>query len=136
MSAAKVEIVKRAIDAFNRRDVGVLDDLTTSDFEWFPALPNTLEGEGYRGYRGREGIEAYFDDVCSTWERLRVLGDEFRNLGDCVLMFGRAEGRGTGSGVPVDAPFGMVCDFRGGKMSRVRTYFDHGEALRAAGLED
>jgi ketosteroid isomerase-like protein len=28
----------------------------------------------------------------------------------------------------------MVFDFRGGEVSRVRTYLDQGEALRAAGL--
>jgi hypothetical protein len=29
---------------------------------------------------------------------------------------------------------GIVIDFRGGKMSRVSGFLDHGEALRAAGL--
>jgi ketosteroid isomerase-like protein len=34
-----VEIIRRATDAFNRRDVELLADLTTPDFAWFPALP-------------------------------------------------------------------------------------------------
>jgi hypothetical protein len=66
--------------------VDAFDDLTTPDFEWFPALPSTIEGEGYRGYRGREGIEAYFDDIRSAWEALRVLGDELRDL-DTVCSY-------------------------------------------------
>jgi ketosteroid isomerase-like protein len=130
---ANVEIVKRGIDAFNRRDVNVLADLTTPDFEWFPALPGTVEGDGYRG---REGIEAYFDEIRSTWDGLRVCGDGFRDLGDTVLVLGRTEGRGRASGVQVDAPLGIVFDFRGDKVARARTYLDHSAALRAAGLAE
>jgi len=51
-------------------------------------------------------------------------------------MVGRAEGRGRASGVSVDAPFASVVDFRGGKVSRIRSYLDHGEALRASGLKE
>jgi len=36
--------------------------------------------------------------------------------------------------VPVHAPIGQVYEFRGNKISRLRAYLDHGEALRAAGL--
>jgi ketosteroid isomerase-like protein len=92
-----VEVVKRAIDAFNRRDVDGFAELTTADFEWFPSL---VVVEGGRGcYRGREGIEKYFEDVRDTWKELRVLGYDFRDLGDRVLVLSRAEGRGRGSGV-------------------------------------
>jgi len=136
MSHANVDIVKRGIDAFNRRDVEALADVVTPDFEWFPALPSTVEGERFSGYRGREGIETYFEDVRSTWEGLRVLGNEFRDLGDSVLVLGRADGRGRGSGIEVDMPLGVIYDFRDGRVSRVRTYLDHGEALRAARLPE
>ncbi len=136
MSSENVEIAKRGIDAFNRRDVEALADVVTLDFEWFPALPSTVEGERFSGYRGREGIETYFEDVRSTWEGLRVLADEFRDLGDSILLLGRADGRGRGSGVEVDMPLGVIYDFRDGRISRVRTYLDHDEALRAVGLSD
>ena len=133
MASANVEIVKRFIDAYNRRDVEALAGLVTPDFEFFAAMIGVVEGGSYRG---REGMEAYFKDIGDTWEVLRVLGDEFRDLGDRVLWLGRAEGRGKGSGVPVDAPLGAVSDFRDGKISRARAFLDHGEALRAAGLSE
>jgi ketosteroid isomerase-like protein len=133
MSRANVEVVERATDAFNRRDVDVFDDLTTSDFEWFPAMDRLVEGGSYRG---REGIEAYFEAVSGTWEQFQLLPDEFRDLGDRVLWLGRVEGRGRSSGVRVDTPLGTVVDFRDGKISRLRGYLDHGEALRAAGLSE
>jgi len=130
MSQQNVEIAKRGIDAFNHRNVDLLAMLVTPDFAWFPALPGIVEGDGYRG---REGIETYFDEISNTWGELRVLGGEFRDLGDRVVVLGRTEGRGRGSGVQVDSPLAMVFDFLEAKMSRVLTYLDHGEALRAAG---
>jgi ketosteroid isomerase-like protein len=133
MSQENVEIVKRAVDAYNRRDVDAFAEHATADFEWFPAAARAVEAGGYRG---REGIETYFGEVRDTWEELRALPEEFRDLGDRVLALGRMEGRGSGSGVPVDAPLGFVVDFCGGKMPRVRVYLDHGAALRAAGLPE
>ena len=131
MSEANVEIVKQGIDAFNRRDIDGWADVITSDFEYYPAMDRLVEGGSYRG---REGIEAYFEAVSGTWEEFQLLPDEVRDLGDRVLWLGRVEGRGRSSGVEVDTPLGAVIEFRGGKMSRVRGYLDHGEALRAAGL--
>jgi ketosteroid isomerase-like protein len=133
MSQQNVEIVKRGIDAFNHRNVDVLATLVTPDFAWFPALPGIVEGDGYRG---RDGIEMYFEEISNIWEELRVLGGEFRDLGDRVVVLGRTEGRGRGSGVQVDAPLGAIYDLRGGQMWCVRAYLDHDEALRAAGLSD
>jgi ketosteroid isomerase-like protein len=131
MSHQNVEIVKRAVDAFNRADADCIAGLATADFEWFPGLPGTLEGACYRG---REGIETYLTEIRDTWEEVRVLGDEFRDLGSRVLVLGHAEGRGRGSGAPVQTPHGFVVELDSGKIARVRTYLDHGEALRAAGL--
>ena len=133
MSEANVEIVKRAADAFNERDVETFMALTTPDFEWFPAMDRLIEGGSYRG---REGIEAYFEVVCGTWDEFQLLPDEFRDLRDRVLWLGRAEGRGRSSGVRVDTPLGTVVEFRDGKMSRIRAYLDHDEALRAAGQSE
>jgi ketosteroid isomerase-like protein len=91
--------------------------------------------------RGRQfpragGIEAYFADQSNAWERVSIVSDEFRDLGDRVLVLGRTAGRGKGSGVEVDAPMGTVLDFRDGKISHIRAFLDHGEALRAAGLSE
>jgi ketosteroid isomerase-like protein len=133
MAQTNVEIVKRAIDAFNQRDIDGLADLMTSDFEFIPALVSVVEGDSYRG---REGIERYFAEISDAWEEIRIVAEEMRDFPDCVLVLGRIEGRGRGSGVPVDAPLGFVVDVRGGKMSRTRGYVDQGEALRAAGLPE
>lgn len=126
-----VETAKRAIDAFNRRELDVYDELYTPDLEWLPAMPGIVEGGGFRG---REGLDTYLGEVRNTWEKLRFCVADVRDLGDRVLVLGRLEGLGIGSGVPVDAPLGSVFHFRGGKISRVENYLDHREALQAAEL--
>jgi ketosteroid isomerase-like protein len=128
-----VEIVKRALDAYNRRDVTGFVEWATQDFELVPALLARFEGGSVRG---RDGLEAFFGAIPNTWEEFRAVGEDFRDLGDRVLVLGRAHGRGRGSGVQVDAPLGMLFELRGGKIARTRGYLHHGEALRAAGLSE
>lgn len=133
VSQENVEVVKRVIEAFNRRDVGAMAELTTADFEWFPALPGTVDGSRYRG---RDGIEAYVGEIRETWEELLLVGQDFHDLGDRVLVLGRATGRGRSSGVPVDTAHAFLVELRGEQLSRVRTYLDHAAALRDAGLAE
>ena len=130
MSHEDVDIATRAIDAFNATEVDAFAALTTPDFEWSPSMV-AIEGETYRG---REGIERYFRSLDNSWEKFHIHRGEFRELGDVVVMLGRLEGHGKGSGVPVDSALGMVFDFQGGAISRIRGYLDHAEALGAAGL--
>jgi hypothetical protein len=65
MSDQSVEIVRRGIDGYNRRDIDALGTLSTSDFIWYPALPGAVEA---RSYRGRNGIEKYFAESRDTWD--------------------------------------------------------------------
>jgi hypothetical protein len=96
MSRDKVDVAKRVVDAYNRRDVdGLFAELATPDFEYYPAVTRALEGGGYRG---REGLERFDADTRENWEELQSLPEEFRDLGDRVLVLGRLKGRGKGSG--------------------------------------
>ncbi len=133
MSRENVEKIERAIDAFDRRDMDSLAPLITEDFEWAGAFMGSVEGGSFRG---REGMERFFAEAADTWEEFRSVAEEYRDLGDRVLVLGRLEGRGKASGVVVDTPFSMICDFRGGKVSRTRAYLDRAEALKAVGLEE
>jgi len=131
MSQENVEIVKRLLDAFNVRDFDLAAELMTLDFEFISPM---FDSEG-KSYRGPENA-AHHRDFLGTWKVYRLVADEVRDLGDRVLALGRVQGRGRGSGVPVDTPWGAIYDFREGKVSRARPFFDHTEALRAAGLSE
>ena len=134
MARDKVDVAKRVVDAYNRRDVdGLFAELATPDFEWYPALVRALDASRYRG---REGIERFVADTSENWDELQSVAEEFRDLGDRVLVLGRLKGRGKGSGAPVDQPFAGIFDFRGERIWRYRAYFDHAEGLGAAGLSE
>jgi ketosteroid isomerase-like protein len=113
------------VDAYNRRDVDCLfAELATPDFEWYPAGVRALGGGGYRG---REGVERFAVDTSENWEVLQIVAEEFRDLGDQVLLLGRLQGRGKGSGVPVEQPYASILDFRGDRIWRSRVYVDSDE---------
>jgi ketosteroid isomerase-like protein len=131
MSQQDVETVKTLMDAVNRRDIDAYAGVTTPDFEWFPVFAARVEQDVYRG---REGIEMFLGEVDETWQEFRPTPEEYRDLGDRVVALGRLKTRGRASGVPSDSPWGGVYDMRGGKVSRIRTYLDHDETLRAAGV--
>jgi len=128
-----VEIAERLLDSYNRRDLTVFDELITADFELFAAVTGSIERGGIGG---RESVQRYYEMLDETWEEYHLVAEEFRDLGDRVLMLGRTVGRGRGSGVPVAAPWAGIFDFRDGKVWRARGYLDHDEALRAAGLTE
>ena len=134
MPRDKVDVAKRAVDCFNRRDVDELfGELVTPDYEWWPAVAGAYEGGCYRG---REGVERFVAALSEVWEEVQLIADEFRDLGDRVLVLGRQVARGKGSGAPVDQPYTTILDFRGDRIWRLRAYFDRADGLRAAGLSE
>ena len=137
MPRDKVDVAKRVIDAYNRRDVdGLFAELATPDFEWYPAIVRALDGGGGGGYRGRESVVEFAADIRENWETLQSLPEEFRDLGDRVLVLGRLKGRGEGSGGPLDQRFAGIFDFRGDRIWRHRVYLDRAEGLREAGVSE
>jgi ketosteroid isomerase-like protein len=134
MPRDKVDLAKRFLEAYNRRDVDrAFAEFVTPDFEWWPALTMAYGGDRCRG---REGVERFIADTSENWDELQGVADEFRDLGDCVLTLGWLKGRGKGSGAPVGQPFTTIVDFRDDRIWRVRAYFDRAEGLRAAGLSE
>jgi ketosteroid isomerase-like protein len=133
VSQENVDMARRGVDAFNRRDLAVFAEMITADYEWVGAFLGAVEGGSYRGL---EGLQRYFTEAAETWEEFSVSGEDFRDLGDKVLVVGRMRGRGRSSQVEVDTAYTMITEFREGRIARSRSYLDHDEALRAAGLEE
>ena len=53
-----------------------------------------------------------------------------------MVALGRLQGRGKESGAQIESPIGYLVDFKDGKVTRVLTYLDPTEALKAAGLSE
>ena len=126
-------MVERLTDAFHRRDIDAFAKLTTPDVEWVPVFAARVEGTVYRG---RQGIEAFLRELSETWDSFRPVPEEYRDLDTRVLALGRLEAQGRNSAALIETPWAGIFDFGTAKISRIRTYLDRAEALKAVGLEE
>ena len=93
MSKENLEIVRRAYDAFNARDVDELLRLSAEDCQWVP-LRAQLEGIVYRGH---QGVRQFVDDMDEDWEGFRIDPLEFHDRGERVAVIGRVSALGQSS---------------------------------------
>jgi len=122
--------VRRAFDAFSRRDVEGLVAACAEDIEFhLPTAQLTRVGLPYRGH---EGVRTYMRDAARVWAELRLEPREFHETGDLVVATGRVYA--WGSGRVVDTPAAWVWQLRDGLAVRVDVYESRAEALSAAGI--
>lgn len=133
MSQDKVAVFRRAVERFNLRDTDAVAALVTEDFEFVPYLAAILETSTYRG---AEGLRQYRRDADAAWDEILVLLDSVRSLGDRLLATGELRGRGRGSGLEVELPLTWLAEFRGDRLSSVRSYASESEAVEAAGVRE
>jgi ketosteroid isomerase-like protein len=133
MSQENVEVVRAAIDAFNRRDLAGLTESFDPEIEWAPGGPAAVE---HAVYRGREEVSGGFASTWEAWDLFRVEESEVRDLGDAALWLGRARLRGGASQVELDQEFAIHFLVRGGKIVRAHGFLGWQKALEAAGLSE
>jgi ketosteroid isomerase-like protein len=136
MPQENVEIVRRALDAFNRRDLQALEqEFCDEELEFVSFFTAVDAAEAtYRGANAWSDYAAVMDEMWIDW---RVEDLQFFDGGDQELVcLMRLVGKGKLSGVPVDRPVGITYRLRNGKLWRVRSYADPAEALKAAGLSE
>jgi ketosteroid isomerase-like protein len=135
MSQENVEAVYRARDAFNRRDLQALADMTHEDFEFTSVL--TAVDAGGSTYRGSASWATYFarmDDAWGDWQ-----AEDFRAFDaghDRIAAIFRLVGTGKSSGARVDRTIGLAYRLRDGKLWRMQSYLEPREALEAVGLPE
>jgi ketosteroid isomerase-like protein len=133
MSQDNVEVVRAALDAFARGELEEMLSYIDPAGELHSAIVGGAEGSVYRGH---EGLRSWYTDTFEAFEELRGEWSEFRDLGDRVLVLGRAKARGRGSGMELDSPMGWVFTMRDGKVVRAEGYLSRAETLEAAGLRE
>jgi ketosteroid isomerase-like protein len=122
------------MEAFNRRDVEAAVSYAHPDFEFAP--PREFVDLGFeRSYRGPAGFRKYI----STWSEvfgpdLRVEPVELVDARDRIVLLADLRARGQASGIPFNGTIATVSLLRHGKATHVQAFFDHVEALEAAGV--
>jgi uncharacterized protein len=133
MSEENVEIVRKAAGAVNRRDTEAMLPYADPEVEVQSAIIGGAEGNTYRGH---DGVRRWIAESDDTFEELQIEVEEWRDLGEDVLVIGRLWARGRESGVEIDSPIAWLMTLRGGKVVRARGYLHVQEALQAAGLSE
>jgi ketosteroid isomerase-like protein len=131
MSHQDVELVRRAMEAWNREDIDDLIPLSDPEVE-FVSIFAGMEGRTYRGY---DGLRQYFADMRDAWAEFHREIEDVADAGsDQVVVFFRLVGTARASGVPVDESVTTLFRLRKGRLHRMVVYRDRDEALEAAGL--
>jgi ketosteroid isomerase-like protein len=124
--------MQRGLEAYNRGDLEVCVLIYHPDIEF--DLPEGTVGVDAH-YRGLEGYRAFQVDWASGWGEHRLEPQELIDLGDQFLVLSELVARGDGSGVSLAQDHAMLATFdKDGKVIRQQDFFDHDEALEAAGL--
>jgi ketosteroid isomerase-like protein len=114
MSQENVEILWRAVDAWNSDDFETWIDQYDPEVEWFALRADggvsRAQGcpAGLGELQGRRGVTVRFDDV--------------RDLGDSVLALGEIETTGRRSGLNVAREVAQLITYRNGKTVSVRDF--------------
>jgi ketosteroid isomerase-like protein len=129
MSQENVEIVRAAIDAFNRGDVDAAFKDVIPDFEYDQTRAVGMD----RGVFNLEQLRSLLATFTDSWESFTVGADELIDAGEDVVMPFTNVARGR-DGIEVQARGIWVWTIRDGSIVRACLYQDHQEALEAAGL--
>jgi ketosteroid isomerase-like protein len=133
VSEDDVEIVRRVLAAWNRRDPDAARIHLAPEIEWEPASPSAVERSVYRGH---DEVAHAAAALWETWEVFRFDETEIRVLGDSLVWLGHVHLKGSASQVELDQVFGITFSLRGGKVVRGRAFPSWEGALEAAGFED
>jgi ketosteroid isomerase-like protein len=131
MSRANVEVVQRWIDAYNRHDIDALTAVCDPDIE-FRSIFVTIEPV----FRGFGGIRSYFEALDEAYDHYQLLPIEFIDAGAAVVLAEDVDWRGKESGARGTTRNFPAMWFRSGKIFRIETFTDRGQALEAVGLSE
>jgi ketosteroid isomerase-like protein len=134
MSQENVELVRSAIEAYSAGDRDAYFDFFAEDVEVCPDVSRFPEAEPFRG---REEYRRFIADVDQSWEGggSAVIRELFP-VGDRVVARTDWGGRGQASGIELRSSLTLINTVRDGQIVKAEFFFDHAQALEAAGLSE
>ena len=139
MSSENVELVRTAMQAFNREGIDAIAPGIHPDFETTTPSSMALEPDTYRGM---EGIRRWMDAWGDTMDEVRhaaveasIFASRLKWLGgERVVAVCRLVTRSATTGIELEQGVAMVWTLRDGLAVRLDPYATRDEALRAAGI--
>jgi ketosteroid isomerase-like protein len=133
MSQDNMEVVRRNVEAYNRRDLDVILENWTPD-----ALLDWSNSRGVEAgvYRGRGEIRAFWQRFLATWDEVRIeIVDGPVEIQDGVVVVENVTYLRGRDGIEVQARSAWLTTIRDGETTSLTMYQTKQEALEAAGLE-
>jgi ketosteroid isomerase-like protein len=129
MSQGNVEIVKGIFSAWERGDFTSVD--------WAdPEIEFSIPGPDDHVHRGVESMGRAWAEWLDAFDEFKVVGRDFHDAGDKVVVEQIFRGQGKGSGIPIDEiPGATVLTLRDGKVIRFEGHITLEAALASAGLD-
>jgi ketosteroid isomerase-like protein len=130
MSQENVEVVRAANEAWARGDLEAIWDIYDPNVvmrvaaEWPEAGPHF----------GREAVVRFFEQLRDTWEAGELETISLIDAGDRVVA--RTRWHAVGRGPEANFEVTGVVTLRRGKIVMLEYFWDHAEALEAAGLKE
>jgi ketosteroid isomerase-like protein len=132
MSQENVEIVRAGLQAWSARDTEALHEIYAEDVVTWPP-----EGWPEAGpFIGRDTVVGQWEQMRDTWDSDEVqMEASYIDAADRVAVRMVWRGRGDGAGAEMGEATG-VFTIRNGKVRVAEFFWDHAEALEAAGLSE
>lgn len=132
MSPSNVELVRRTYDEWAQGNMKAGIELFDPEIAFQSFMPDASDRVLARG---PQAIESFMREFLAQWRHFRIVGEEFRPVGDDkVLVTGHQSALGRHSGVVTSDSLCSVWTFRDGRVIELVFDRDREEALAAAGL--
>jgi ketosteroid isomerase-like protein len=125
---ARLDIVMRGIEAYNRGDQEALAEFVSEDM--VAVVPDHMANAGV--YHGLEGFQRMMANWDEAWEEFTVDVEEIVEDGDALIVPVVQRGRGRGSGVEATMAAVYVMRLQGERLCGWRFCQTREEALRYA----
>jgi hypothetical protein len=129
--------VRLGSEAYNRRDLDAAVVGWDPEFEYHPGRDWVEAGLVEPCYRGVEGYRRYVaiaDEISGGELYLQAM--ELIDLGNRLLILADAPIRGQEGDVSRSDPYAALTTLKDGRVIKTQEYFDHADALGAAGLQE
>jgi hypothetical protein len=132
VSERYVELSRCFVAALNARDIDAMLAVCDPSIELHSAI-GAIEGV----YQGHEGVRRWRRDNVNVWgEEISIEPEALFDLGQHMLLFYVARGRGLSSGAEVAMHGAAVAKWRDGLMTYLKGYRDRENTLRDLAVTD
>ena len=132
MSQQNVELHRRALDAYNARDIEAFIAIADPNIEYHSRF-----AEIHGVHRGHDGLRKLRSELDDAWgEERRVEPEAYFDLGEQTLAFHVIRVRGQRSGAEVAMPSASLMRWRDGRCVYAKLYANREDALKELAVSE